>query len=297
MSSHPVPVELRRPTDADRPRLAGLAAGQQTRPERHVAYLGSDAATIAEEMIAEDDDWTVASAVAERHGDLVGWLMGSFDVEMRRAWWFGPFIDAGDDEWADLAQALYEPARAALPFDVGGEEFAPDSRHALLLEWATTNGFEVDPGSAVLTLRDPIDPPMIPLRSAGPADVDLVAPLHDELFPDTHTGGKALVRGTDERHIRLVAEPKGAFAGYVAVELQPDGGGYVDYLGVAPTHRGSGLGTELVRAGVRALRDRGAGDIHLTVREDNHVARRLYTRLGFVEERVITPIRRGFRLP
>jgi ribosomal protein S18 acetylase RimI-like enzyme len=292
-----VNVQLRRPTESDRARLADLAARQQGRPERHVAYLGVTAESIAAEMIAEDDDWTLAASMAERDGRPVGWLMGSFDAGMRRVWWFGPFVDVDDDEWAALAHDLYGPARAALPLDEVEEEFAPDSRNVVLIRWATDLGFDVDPGSAVLSLTDPLDGPSVPIRQARPGDAAAIAPLHDELFPGAHTTGAALVDAADDRHIRLVAEPRGEFAGYVAVELQPDGSGYVDFLGVAPAHRRRGLGTELVRAGVAALRERGAGDVHLTVREADHGARALYTGLGFVEERVITPVRRGFRQP
>ena len=35
---------------------------------------------------------------------------------------------------------------------------------------------------------------------------------------------------------------------------------------------------------------------HLTVRENDHGARALYTGLGFEEERVVRPLRKGFTL-
>lgn len=294
-------MQIRRATESDRPLLAALAERLQPRADRHIAYLGVDAATIAEEMIDEDDDWTAAASVAEADGKLVGWLMGSVDPDMGRVWWFGPFVDADADGWPAVADALYEHASGLLHDDVDEEELAPDARFATLIEWATGRGFDIDPGSAVLRLSGDMTPaagfdPAISIRHAAEPDAPALAALHDELFPGTHTTGETLATDADERHIRLVALYDGAFAGYVAAELQADETGYIDYLGTTPEFRRRGIAAALIRAAVLALSGLGAGDMHLTVREANHGARALYTGLGFDEERVITPVRRGFRL-
>ena len=290
---------LRRPTEADRRALASFAARLQVRPEHHVAYLGTDPDAIPEEMTEDVDDWTEAAVVAEDDdGSIVGWLMGSIDHEMGRVWWFGPFVDADDSSlWRAVADRLDAAARRELPGHVTEEEYAFDARHFAAEAWAVAHGFGTDPGSAVLTLDHALDPPSVPTRPATAADVDTVGRLHDELFANTHTTGAALVASSDPARPRLVAELDGEVAGYVAVERQPDGTGYIDYLGVAATHRRRGLGAELVRAGVVALVELGCERFHLTVREANTGARALYTGLGFTEERVICPLRRGFSLP
>ena len=292
-------MNLRRPTDAERRALAELAAPLQARPEHHVAYLGDDADTIAAEMIEDLDDWTEVAAVAEDDGvGLVGWLMGSIDHDMGRVWWFGPFVDTDDPHaWCEIADHLDAAARSRLADHVTEEEYAFDARHLAGGGWAVGRGFVADPGSAVLTLDHQIGPPSISTRPIGATDVDTVGRLHDRLFPKTHTRGDVLVSTTDPNRLRLAAERDGELVGYVAVERQPDGGGYVDYLGVAPSFRRQGVGGELVRAGVAALAALGCERFHLTVREDNGGARALYTGLGFAEERVIRPFRRGFTLP
>lgn len=296
MTGKTVAMLVRRAEEEDRPQLAGLAARLQARPERHVAYFGLDATTIAAEMTAEDDDWTAVSAVAERDGDLVGWLIGSVDEEMGRVWWFGPFVGGADTEWSQPMAALHEFACGLLPTAVTGQEWAPDARYRLLIDWALAMGFTRDTGSTVLTLDDELAPPTIGYRHVSADDVETVGRLHDELFAGTHTSGSKLVSGGDDDHFRLVVEIDGTVAGYVAVERQPDGGGYIDYLGVEPSLRRRGLGAELVRAGVTVLRANGCDRCHLTVREDNDGARALYTALGFTEERTIAPLRKGFSL-
>jgi ribosomal protein S18 acetylase RimI-like enzyme len=295
-------MQIRTAVEADRPALAALAGTQQRHPERHVTYLGLDPEHIAAEMVEEDDDWTAVSAVAEDDDDgrIRGWLMGSVDADMGRVWWFGPFVDGGDDGWHSVTDALYAHASSLLPESVDQEELAPDSRHTLLAGWALGHGFHLDPGSAILGLEraieTPTGPPAGTIRPATTHD-DRFAELHDELFANTHTTGRRLLATTDADHIRLVLEVEDTIVGYVAVDVQPDGGGYIDYLGVDPAHRRRGYGLVLVRAGVAALADRGCRRFDLTVREANVGARALYADLGFVEERLVHPYRKGFELP
>jgi ribosomal protein S18 acetylase RimI-like enzyme len=292
----------RRASEDDRRPMAELAAALQARPEHHVAYLGVEPDTIAEEMLEDVDDWTEAAVLVEEAGRMVGWLMGSIDHEMGRVWWLGPFVDRDDPaEWVSVATALDDAARRVLGAHVTEEEYAFDDRHRTGIEWARSRGGVVDSGSAVLRLTGPS--PASASASAGPVirpirddDGAVVGPLHAALFPGTHTTGSVLVSRRDEDHLRLVAEEDGTVVGYVAVERQADGDGYVDYVGVAPSRRRRGLGAALIRAGVRALRELGCGQIHLTVRADNQAARALYAGLGFVEERVIVPVRVGFSL-
>jgi ribosomal protein S18 acetylase RimI-like enzyme len=287
-------METRRATETDRMRLAEFAAHLQRHPDRHIAYLANDPDTIAAEMIEEDDDWTAASAVAEQDGEILGWLMGSVEADMGRVWWYGPFV-AGD-RWAVVADALYDHARSLLDDSVDEEEMAVDIEFSLASHWACGRGFVAEEGSLALTLGHALDPPSIPIRLTTADDLDTVGRLHDELFPGTHTPGHRLIGGADASHIRLVAERDHEVLGYVAVERQPDGTGYIDFIGVEPARRRQGIGAELIRAGVAELRAIGCESTHLTVRQHSEAARALYASLGFTEERLIIPLRKGFSL-
>jgi mycothiol synthase len=57
--------------------------------------------------------------------------------------------------------------------------------------------------------------------------------------------------------------------------------GRIHMLGVAPDHRGKGIGRELVMAGLTRLRNRGLQVAELTVDSENKVACALYQSLGF----------------
>jgi ribosomal protein S18 acetylase RimI-like enzyme len=297
-------MRVRTAVEADRPTLAAIAARQQRLPARHITYLGVEPEHIAAEMVGEDEDWTAVSAVVEDGDRIRAWLMGSVDAEMGRVWWFGPFVDdeaggGATDDWRGVADVLYGHASSLLPDAVDQEELAPDSRHVELAGWASDHGFHLDPGSAILGLAGV--PRSSEVRSAGvirtaTAGDDRFVELHDQLFAGTHTTGRGLLDGADDDHVRLVLVVDGTIVGYVAVEVQPDGGGYIDFLGVDPAHRRHGHGLTLVRAGIAALAGRGCARFDLTVREANLGARALYGSLGFVEERIVHPYRKGFEL-
>ncbi len=67
--------------------------------------------------------------------------------------------------------------------------------------------------------------------------------------------------------------------------------GYLDFLGVASTDLGLGLGRALAAVAAQRLVVTGCTGVHLTVR-DGAAARRPDARLGFAHERVAVPRRR-----
>ena len=272
--------------------LGALAAPLQQRPETHVVYLGTDPDGIVSEL--GETTWSDVSAVAVDGDTVVGWMIGDVDPDMGRVWWLGPFVAC--DDWEAVATELLATARRQLPPGVGEEEMSVDERFERFRVWATSHGFVEEEGSYVLQLEGALEPGNAVIREISAADRDAVALLHEELFPGTHTTGADLVASHDERHRRLVAEVEGDVVAYIAVERQADGSGYIDFLGVAPAARRCGLGGDLVRAGVAELQRLDVTGVGLTVRVGNQGARELYRSLGFEEERVAIPLRRGFGL-
>lgn len=295
-------MDLRRAHDDELPALADLAATLQSDDLTHIVYLATGADVVLAEV--RESTWTDVSSVAIDDGAIVGWLIGDIDAEIGRVWWLGPFVAAAAErDWDVTASALLADARARLPSSITQEEMAIDSRFERYRAWATTTeGFAAEEGSYVLTLDGSITAGGASadgaVREIDDADRKVVARLHDDMFPGTHTTGDQLVSAAagDDRRRRLVFERGDGVVGYVAVELQPDGSGYIDYLGVAPHARRTGVASALVRAGVDELLALGANSVGLTVREGSTGARELYAALGFTEERLAVPLRRGFSL-
>ncbi|MGF1665463.1 MAG: GNAT family N-acetyltransferase [Acidimicrobiia bacterium] len=279
--------------------VCNLIEGQQQRPERTIPYFSNEAGAIAEEVTAEDD-WADRAWVVRTDAGAAGFLMAEVDADLDRVWWMGPFADG---DWATIADALYAYGRPRI--NATGEELAGDGRHLELDEFARRHGFRAEPASVALRCISAPDSPTFPGRTAvGDAGVTemtsaehrAVAALHDRLFPGTHTTGWRLVDKEADRFRCLVARAGSSVVGYVAVESQADGSGYIDFVGVAPEHRRAGLGRVLVAAATNTLFERGASYVHLTVRESNMAARRLYASLGFTEDSVLRPYRKGFTL-
>ncbi len=280
----------------DRDAVVALIAACQQRPERHVCYLSSEPEPIAAELDGLAPAGWGGVLVARRDERIVGALAVEHDTEPPRVWWHGPFVADGED-FASVGATLLELGRAELPASVSQEELGPDARHRDLADLAEQEGFTADPASAVLSRAT--DPPLAPpatedieVRPFAEADRERIAAIHDGAFPVAHVPGHRIDEG-DGRWV-LVARSADGPVGYIAVERHQDGSGYIDLVGVAPAARGRGVGAALVAAGVARVGSAGCARAHLTVREDNHVARRLYGRLGFTEERIIRPYRLGF---
>lgn len=275
----------------DLPALARVAAEHQVDPARHNAYLPLEAEAIAIDVEGVED-WPSVTAVAADGDVIVGWLLAELDNDMGRVWWWGPF--APEAEWDRVADALYDHLFAVLPDGTDEEEACGDLRADAITGWALRHGMEQGPGSALLRLESRPDGVVdAGIRPLDDRAAETVKTLHAEFFAAAHLTPDAVVASDEPR---LVIERDGRIVGYVAYEMQSDGSGYIDFLAVAADRQGEGLGGLLVHAASQELFDAGATFVHLSVREENVAARRLYARVGFDEERVALPFRKGFSI-
>jgi ribosomal protein S18 acetylase RimI-like enzyme len=291
---------VRRARESDLEDLVAVAVVSQADPDRFSAYLGDDPDSIRADVV-EVENWPAFTHVAlDDSRNVIGWLLADTDDEMGRVWWWGPFFaDAARDQWAVVADALLGAGMRELA-DFTEHELAFDKRSSIGPLFTERHGFIAEEGSVALraSALDVAAPTIDPSVGLVISDVDVataepVAVLHDEIFPGTHTVGRALVDAADDEHLRLVAVADGRVVGYVATELQNDGSLYIDFLGVTDRLRGRGVGRALIAAAMRRHVGR-ADTAHLTVREHNAAAQALYASLGFVAELVFIPFRRGF---
>jgi len=77
----------------------------------------------------------------------------------------------------------------------------------------------------------------------------------------------------------------GALCGLSLTSLVAADAGHITQICVAPTHRGIGLGYELLRRSIAALAEHGCRTVSLTVTASNRDAVRLYERAGFAKKR------------
>ena len=272
--------------DSDWPEITEFVADAQRDPTRHVTYVGVDEATILAEF-AEVSQWNRRCLVLRSSGLISGAVLCDLDDEKRRAYWMGPWAETG----AGLG-ALFDEARSRFGEHFDEEELAPDARNEAMRSLAVSRGFHAEAESDVLSLTELHEAPLT-TSPLSPKIFSAVAALHESIFPGTHRSGEHL---SDDDTFVLCSTEGDTVLGYVAFQIQPDGSGYIDYLGVAPEARGRGIGRVLVSDACSTLAAQGVASVHLTVRTASTGAVRLYQSLGFVRERTIAPYRRGFTL-
>jgi ribosomal protein S18 acetylase RimI-like enzyme len=77
------------------------------------------------------------------------------------------------------------------------------------------------------------------------------------------------------------------YCGTIQGVAEPDGLGCIQNVGVAPEHRGLGLGTMLVVRALEGFRQAGLDRVRLEVTAENTGAVRLYQRMGFRKVRTV----------
>jgi ribosomal protein S18 acetylase RimI-like enzyme len=84
----------------------------------------------------------------------------------------------------------------------------------------------------------------------------------------------------------LVAEADGAVVATVMAGYEGHRG-WVNYLAVAPEHRGQGLGRALMQRVEESLKERGCPKLNVQVRAANAEALRFYRRLGYAQDEAV----------
>jgi ribosomal protein S18 acetylase RimI-like enzyme len=298
-------VQVRRAERGELAEVAGWVASCQADPRWHIGEFGFDPDGIEEDLAGREPGGLEQVLVAVDDGEVVALLAVDWDDDPPRAWWAGPIVDDPRHlEVGAAADLLLAAGQDLLPHHVTQQEFAFDDRASELGAFAQRHGAVAEEASAVLN-RPLADAADLVAAAAGTGDgVEVVDPdtgqreaaaaLHDRLFPGTHSVGTRAVGVADDRLVR-VAVLDDEVVGYVALERQADGDGYLDFVGVSDAVRGRGIGRRLVAAGCLALHvAHGCPAVHLTVRESNVAARQVYVALGFTEERLLRPWRIGF---
>ncbi|WP_133908687.1 GNAT family N-acetyltransferase [Actinophytocola oryzae] len=282
------------PVDLDA--VIALVARLQREPAHQIGFHGETEDEVAEELAELAPDWAGNAVVAvDGNGRVRGVL--SVEVEGRRAYLYGPFVDvpanhpAAGHVWQATADAMLTHA-LGLPrlSGVRSLDLFGHRGNRLLADFAARHDAPVRMTTRCFTLtaaplrsllvRGPGQDDRATLLPADPAVRDAVAALHDRCFPDAPTTGADLVTG--ERHTVVVLLGERGLLGYAAGYTQAEEY-YVDVVGVDEDARSCGVGRTVVRrllaelAARGGVRDRAAA----MIRDGNEASERMFTKLGF----------------
>lgn len=141
----------------------------------------------------------------------------------------------------------------------------------------------------------------ISIRPATEADLPSIKPLLQELMDAMEdTEGFDVERAVencrvlikDPAHHMLVAKDKGKVVGFVnfttrKTVLHPGPSGLIDELIVSKSHRGRGIGKELLLAAIEKCRELGCCEVEVSTEKSNSGARKFYRKYGFKENAVL----------
>lgn len=237
--------------------------------------------------------WFEFAEVAERNGEVIGWVSAQIGHEMGRVWWLGPMVSL-DEPWQEIADDLTAAATKKLPKNIEEQEWAVNAEHHELIEWARQRGAAVDPSSFVLMKNRAAFEVKRQTRPVVETDLERIVEIHDEMFPACHLPGHRLITELDEGRKIEVVEQDGQIVGYCSGHIYSDNSGYVEFLAVLEPFRRCGYGTALASALMNQLEDGGCEGLMLMIRSDYVEARHIFRKLGFTALRELQPIRLGF---
>ena len=279
-------VDIAAPKDFES--IAALIHTAATTAASHCihASTGESTSALVREMqtlhIAEEMAW----AVLRKHDEAAAAMGAEFDPESGRAWLRGPF--AGSD-WDSTAPALWSKLQTALPDGITRFDSFLNVENLRGAAFYETVGFaprirvhiyRAESSNRPAPSRAGSDHPIQPMAARHH---QAFARLHDAIFPNTYYTGSQIIGLQDERHRVWVRSEGNSVAGYIYTTDEEWGEeGLIEFLGVAETERGRGIGGSLLRTALAWLfEERGLPAVGLSVDDDNVNARGLYERVGF----------------
>ena len=128
------------------------------------------------------------------------------------------------------------------------------------------------------------------IRLLGSGDADVLSAVAPDVFDDPLDLAATKTFLTDPRHHIAVVIDAGVVVGFASAVhyVHPDKPSpelWVNEVGVAATHRGQGLGKQLMRALIDLARQLGCREAWVLTDRDNAAAMRLYEAVGGIATR------------
>lgn len=124
---------------------------------------------------------------------------------------------------------------------------------------------------------------MLSFRNIAESDIDAVAGLEKEIFPDAWTSKSIYETFCQNQAFITVAETDGEIIAYCIIYYVMDEG-EIARIAVDAKRRRGGTGRQLLDYTCALCREKGVSRLLLDVRESNLSARKFYQNYGFAED-------------
>lgn len=271
----------------DKRTLASFIAGLNRDPEHHIGYCGQDPDELEHTLEHEFSALDASFAVLTERGELIGALGFDIDAGGRSAEIWGPFLNCPEDEWQQRAMELWNRMKYGLAYQVDTFYGFYHEMNRNAQQWMLQLGAELKSTEVLFKAARPLllghAHPSV--RELSPLRSGDFLRLHEAAFPGTYRSGPEILERMNEDYRVFMYEDEDGLQGYIYVEREPEfGDGRIEFVTVAPSARGRGIGQALLQRGLGYLfEDPRIENITLCVRADNEQALRLYRKAGFQE--------------
>lgn len=288
-----MPTQLTRLTEADFETMLAYLVRHNLTAEQQVGFFGESETEIRETLAEIAPPLTETFWLAWEAKELVGVFGADFDLELGRAWLYGPLVTAPD--WFGVAEALFTAVQHSLPARLHEQDLFFEARNLNGQAFAAQHGFALRSNNATFSLQRTAwkpAPTSALVCAYQSAFFEQFANLHQTLFPSTYYTARQLVEKQAENQRLFLALKNERVLGYLFGKTE-SASGYIDFIGVDAAARGQGLGADLLNAGLNWMFSTPQiREISLTVNAENAAAIRLYEKTGFVRGRTLQGYRK-----
>ncbi len=273
--------------------LVKFIARLNANPVHHIGFFGTHPAEI-EHTLQELEPPLEAGFLLALDGDRLAGVLGlELDLELGRAWIYGPLIES--PQWHTLADQMYTQVRALIPPEIKRYDIFCEAQNLNCQQFAERHLYQKTGEHSIWTLpRSGIS--SIPAASADhwdPMFFNQFDALHQQAFPNAYYTARQIIDKLDEHTCLLIDVWQDHLRGYIFVKVDLDAGeGYIDFIGVDAACRRQGIGRSLLAAAIHWMFSFPSVEkVTLTVAAANTSAIRLYDSLGFLCEKTMCAYR------
>jgi len=278
--------------------IAALIAGQNRNPRTQTLQCSSDPDGVLKEMTAFTDSPEEHIVIATAGGRVVGAIACDYDPEDGRVWMWGPYVVV--DDWSVTATPMLDGFFATFPREPARVDALTHVDNVRCHRFLLDHGFR-EAGMLHVYVAERASRPGAQVESCGELDDRSdtqrrsFAELHDGVFPGTYFSGEQILERRDTDNRLHVCVDGDMVVGYIYSGVAEDGlEGFVHFVAVQESRRGSGLGRRLLCTALAWLFDeKKMPRVGLIVSDDLTNARGLYESVGFVLEHTGVHARRG----
>lgn len=271
--------------------VASFIAEYNRHAYHHVGYCGEAKDEILHTLLNDFSDLPIQESIigAYDNNQLIGVLGLDIDQETQEAEVWGPFISGHN--WHVIANEMWKRLLEGLSIPVKRFYGFYNHKHQNAAKFMQEHGFIQGNNHIVLCAEAASfkRETTITLQELSQEYEASFIGLHDQLFPSTYYNGLEILRRmNDERKVMVAIEDR-LLLGYVYIEANPTfQEGSIEYIGVLPSERKRGIGSQLIQAALDQLFNVFLiKEIQLCVSDINEKALKLYRKAGFREKHVL----------